>query len=437
VAGFFAGGGMGQALVRAKETTPADRDIVFTLQLIIGCLIYTLFFIAAPWFAQWYDNPLYGDLLRVSALSFLIRPFLSMPQSILHRAMRFRTQTLIRILTLVIATSVSISMAAAGYGVWSLVLGGLAGSVCTAFVLAPVAKWRPGLSLDFRRGRGIAKYGFMVSINDIFNYLQNQVQFFILSRSLGPASVGLYNKGKNLSILPHSFITTSVYQVVFRAMAAEQDNLDKCRYIFFRSITLVAVYGTPFYLGFLWLAEPLVRGLYGNNWVAAAAPLAILAYAWPFLIVINLSGAVTAAKNWMGRELLVSVATFIITGLAVLIALPYGLEGIATAIVCVAVYRFLHMYYLALSCLKARWHALFKALLPATLLNLILALVLFATNHVLPVEVKQIDLAYVAAMAVSGGLVYAACFLYLPIPALATEQRRWKTRLHLPAGNKS
>ena len=111
--------------------------------------------------------------------------------------------------------------------------------------------------------------------------------------------------------MPHSFITGSVYHVLFRAMAAEQDNLDKCRYLFFRSIALVAVYATPFYIGLLWLAEPFIRGVYGEKWVAAAGPLMILAFAWPFWLMDNLSGAVLAAQNWLDRELPVQIATLV------------------------------------------------------------------------------------------------------------------------------
>ena len=48
VAGFIAGAGMGQALVRAKDTSRADYDIVFTLQMVIGCLICAIFFFSAP-----------------------------------------------------------------------------------------------------------------------------------------------------------------------------------------------------------------------------------------------------------------------------------------------------------------------------------------------------------------------------------------------------
>lgn len=431
LAGFIAGGGMGQALVRAKEVSKQDYDIVFTLQIIIGCLIYTGFFFAAPWFAEWYKTPLYTDLLRVSALSFIFRPFVNLPGSILFRNMRFKEQSIVGIVSLITSSAVSISMAYTGYGVWSLIFGGVSGAVANMAMLIPLAKWRPGFSLEFRRGRDIARYGLMVSATDILVYLRMQVSVFILSRTLGPASVGLYNKGESLARMPHSFITHSVYHVLFRAMATEQDNLDKCRYLFFRSIALVAVYATPFYVGLFWLARPFINGVYGPKWTAAAAPLLILTLAWPFWMMENLSGAVLAAMNWLGRELFVQISTLIIFSLAVLIGMPYGIEGVACGIVGATIYTALHMLWLAIRCLKASWLDYVRALIPAAFLNTILAGALFLVDHALPSGLRTGDFVYIALMGSAGGVVYALSFLYLPISALQGEQQRWKAKLQL------
>lgn len=431
IANFVAGGGMGQALVRAKDASRADYDIVFSLQLAIGCVIYALFFVTAPLIAAAYNAPLYADMVRVMALSFIFRPFSNVPASILHREMRFKGMTVVGLSTLVLSSSISIALAHHGFGVWALILGGLVSPILTIPAFGLLAKWRPRLSFDFRRARELARYGFLVSINDIVNHLRDQVSIFILSRTLGPASIGLYNKGESLAKMPHSFITGSVYQVLFRALASEQDNLDKCRYLFFRSIALVAVYATPFYIGLLWLAEPLVRGLYGEKWVGAAGPLLILAFAWPFWLMENLSGSVLAAHNWLHRELPVQVSMLLISALAVLGALRWGIEGVAWAIVSASVYSAFHLYWLATRCLRARLDAFLSAVGPAALLNVILAVALALLSHALPEKLQQRDLAHVAVMALSGGLVYVVCFLYLPIPALQTEQERWKAKMRL------
>lgn len=429
--GFVAGAGMGQALVRAKEATKQDYDIVFTLQIIIGSLIYAIFFFAAPWFAKWYDTPIYIDLLRVSALSFIFRPFVNLPSSILNREMRFKAQNVAGIIALLISSAVSIGMAYTGYGVWSLIFGGIVGSVTSAFMLIHLAKWRPGWSFDLRRGRDIARYALLFSATGILVYLRMQASVFILSRTLGPTSVGLYNKGESLAKMPHSFITGSIYQVLFRAIATEQDNLDKCRYLFFRSISLVAVYATPFYVGLFWLAEPLINSVYGPKWTLAAAPLLILTLAWPFWLMETLSGAVLAAMSWLRRELPVQISTLIIFCLAVLIGLPHGIEGVAYGIVGATLYTALHMLWLAIHCLKASWLGFVYSLIPAAVLNTILACALFLVDLASPSSLRANDFIYIALMGITGGLVYALCFLYLPIASLQGEQQRWKAILRL------
>lgn len=433
LAGFVAGGGMGQAIVRSREAGKRDYDLLFTVQFLIGLVIVGFFFAIAPWIGRWYDNPLYTDLLRVSALSFFVRPFFNVPGNMLHREMRFKAKTTVQLSNLVVYNGVALSLAWLGYGPWSLILAGLCSGVAGALQLAWHARWRPGFCFDFSRAGELMRYGLLASSTNIVNYIRGQIPTFILSRTLGPAGVGLYNKGESLARMPHSFITGSVYPTLFRALAAEQDDLDKSRYLFFRSIALVAVYATPFYVGLLWLAEPFVRGVYGPNWVESAGPLSILVLAWPFWLMGNLSGNVLAARNWLDRELAVQITTVIVTVLAIVIGLPYGIDGVAWAIVCTAAFIGLYQYGLVVKCLGAKFAGYPRALVPALVLNSLLAATLFATDHLLPQTLRSNDYSYLALMGLAGGVVYLAGFLYLPFAALHTEQQRWKRKLRLAA----
>jgi len=426
-----AGGGMGQAIVRAKDASKRDYDLLFTLQLLIGLLIIGFFFAIAPWFGRWYGNPLYADLLRVAALSFLIRPFSNVPGNMLHRDMRFKAKTAVQLSNLVVYNSVALSMAYLGYGPWSLILAGIFGAVAGALQFAWYARWRPGICFDFARAGELMRYGLLASSNNIVGYVRGQLPTFILSRSLGPAGVGLYNKAESLAARPHGFITGSVYEVLFRALAKEHDNLDTSRYLFFRSLTLVAVYALPFYIGFLWLAKPLVVLLFGERWADSAAPLVILSLAAPLMIVENLSGAVLAARNWLGRELVAQLIMIAVAATGIMVGLPYGMTGVATGMVLALLYMCIHMFWLAKLSLQARWRDLAHAFLPAALLNAILVATLWLAERLMPPPIHAVDALYVLSMTAAGGLVYALCFLYLPIPALAAETTRWKVKLRL------
>ena len=123
--GMFTSGGMGQSLIRAKTADENDFTAVFTLQLAMGVVVYLLFFIAAPWIAQYFDNPLYTDLIRVSALSFLLRPFLVMRNAWLNREMKFKSRSIVDVASGLVTGLSGTLMAWAGMGVWSLTLSGL------------------------------------------------------------------------------------------------------------------------------------------------------------------------------------------------------------------------------------------------------------------------------------------------------------------------
>lgn len=429
LAGFVSGGGMGQALVRAKNTSTHDYDIVFTLQIMIGLCIYITFFLTAPWFARWYDTPLYEQLLRVSALTFLTRPLVNLPSCILHREMRFKAQTIARVITLMVSSSISIALAWAGWSVWSLILGGFFGSLTNAALLARFANWRPGLSFEFQRGRELAQYGFLVSINDVVVYVRDQTVNLILGRTLGMNSVGVFNKSDSLVRMPATFITSAVYQVLFRALAREQHNDAESRQMFLQSIRLVAVYAIPCYVMLFWLATPMINLLYGARWAEAAAPLSLLAIACPLLMIANLSGAVLAARNWLSRELVVQIMLLVLTAAAALGGLEFGLPGIAVALIGVAFYNALHMYLLASRCLDTGWADLMHALAPAALLNALLAMQVFALERSLSTYFATSDLLHLSLVGGSGAVSYAMLFLLLPIPSLSQERRRWIAKL--------
>lgn len=437
LAGFFAGGGMGQALVRAEAVSREDYDIVFTLQLIIGCLIFAGYFLAAPWFARWYNTPLYAELLQVSALSFLFRPFVNLPGSILQRAMRFREQTIVKIVSLVVTSGVSIGMAFTGYGVWSLIFGGIAGAITNMILLIPISQWKPGLSLDFRRGRDIARYGFLVTIGDLIVYVRSQAANFIISRTLGPQVLGLFNKANSLVLIPHGQVTSSVYKVTFRVLAKEHDNLDLSHYLFLHSITLVSLYIWPAFLAMAWLALPLIRFVYGEKWVDAATAMTWLAMIGPFIMLEILAGSVLGARNWLGREIPVQITQLVIVVLGVLGGLSHGLVGVALGASLANIYGALHMSWLSSQCLAMPFSRIFRAMVAPLLMNLAVLLLWLGIDKLIAPSEFMGDFFYLLGMLGSGGLLYILLFFLVPIPSIASEKKRWLGLLkHFLARNK-
>src|SRR5690606_10614612 len=65
----FIDSGMGQALIRERNISDEDRSTVFWSNLVLSCVFYLFLFIAAPYIAEFYDQPKLESLTRVMGLS--------------------------------------------------------------------------------------------------------------------------------------------------------------------------------------------------------------------------------------------------------------------------------------------------------------------------------------------------------------------------------
>ena len=431
---FVAAGGMGEALIQAKQVDEDDYRVVFTIQLLVCLLIYLGIYYIAPWFSIWFKNGLYMDLLRVAALTFLIRPFTNIPRARLTRAMQFKVIALSRLTGMIIGSIISITLALMDMGTWALIYGGLASPLINTALIYYHTRWLPGIRFIPSVARRLGSYGIKMSLNSIILYLRKQTSNLIISHQLGPSLLGLFNKADSLSTLPAETISGSAYQTVFRALSSEQENLDRSKYIYRRTIALTAVYVLPFYIGLLWLAEPFIVTVYGNKWLETALPLQILALSGLFRIISSASGAVIAAQNRLGHEVRIQIETWILLVTGCFVGLPWGIVGIAWGILPSFAYLALRLAWLANECIRGSFPELFHSLFPALLLNSALMGTLLIVHFVLPSGASSDQPAiYLLTMSGIGGTVYALLFLFAPVPTLASESSRWKQKLKLLA----
>jgi O-antigen/teichoic acid export membrane protein len=428
--GMVTSGGMGQALIRAKVVDEDDFNAVLTLQLALGVLIYLGFFLSSPWFAEYFGDPLYKDLMRVSALVFLIRPYVYMRTSWLNREMDFKKRSVIGIVTGLVSGSSGILMAFFGMGVWSLTLSGLVGAIFRNTLLARATPLDLRLNFDLSIMRKHSAYGSKIVANDFLGRLSYEAVKLILAKLAGPAFLGLYNKADSLHRLPYRMFGMPVAQPLFRAMSRIQDDLDQTKYMFYRVITLLAVYILPFYTGLLWLAEPFIGFVYGEKWLPAAEPLEILAIAGFFYIVSRPCGVLLMAQNRLLQEMVAQAVILVITVSACIIGLNWGLAGVSWGILATQVFKTIYYYILVYRTIPTRLSDLVKAVAPGLALNSLLYLVLIIIDSQTN-EFKMTNPGtYILAMAIPGLIAYSAAFFLIPIPSLKTEVARWRQKIN-------
>lgn len=424
--GMFTSGGMGQSLIRSKEADVSDFTAVFTLQLVTGVLVYAGFYLAAPWIAAFFSEPLYADLIRVSALSFMLRPFLVMRNAWLNRAMNFKSRTMVDVMTGLFSGVASTVMAFVGMGVWSLTLSGLLAGLFKNFWLARLTPLRLSVNFDLAAMRRHGSYGAKFVANDLVMYVRTEAKNLILSRMAGPAFLGLFNKAESMSRLPNQLLMSPIMDPLFRAMSKVQDNLDHSKYMFYRTISLLMVYTTPVYVLLWWIAEPFIRVVYGEKWADAGAAMSILTVVGIFLNVLFPCGVVLGAQNRLGQEFVAQTINLVIALGACVIGLHWGLNGVAWGVVLSQILLSLHFYILAQKTLKTKLQDLLNAVAPGLSLSALLFGALALIDFALHADESLHPIAYITVMSVGGGLVYVLAFLFIPIASLRSEVIRWR-----------
>jgi len=429
--GMLAAGGLGQSLIRAKNAPEEDFYAVFTLQLLMGVLIYAAFYLLAPLVGSYFDNPLYTDLLRVTAISFVIRPFASIRFAWLNRAMQFSKRSVIELTVGLLTGVVSVFMAWSGMGVWSLVFSGLVGALATNVLLSFIVPLRLQLRWHIETVRKHSRYGAKITASELINYIKEQSVYLMVSKTAGPVALGLLTRGESLARMPNRFITPATGPVVFRAMSKVQDDLDQTKYLFYRTITLLTVYISPLLVGLMWLAEPLVHLLYGDKWMQAALPMQIMAIAGFILPIGRPSSLVLQAQDKLNQEMVVQAAALVVGVTACYIGLQWGLVGVAWGIVVTHAVSMGLLYVRAQRVVKASAMDLLLALRPATILSFILASALGVGSLVFGHLSLSIPSMYLFTMTMIGVVVIVPAFLLLPIPGIESEAARWRKVLFL------
>lgn len=117
------GAGLTSGLVQQSELTRRQIAQVFGMLLLLNAALAAIQYSGAPFVAAYYHQPLVAEMLRVQVAMYLLMPFIAIPYALLARAMDFRRQGVINIVSSIASASTALGGALAGWGVWATALG--------------------------------------------------------------------------------------------------------------------------------------------------------------------------------------------------------------------------------------------------------------------------------------------------------------------------
>jgi O-antigen/teichoic acid export membrane protein len=309
----------------------AAFEIAFTLQTILCALLTLIALTAMPLFAILYDEPriLIPGLLLAVALPLVA---LQAPVWVFYRRMDFVKQRVLEGCNPVVAFVVTVALALAGLGFWSLVVGTLAGALVATVVTVRSSPYK--LRFRYERGalREYASFSWPLFVSSTSGVLMWQLPLTIAARSLGAASIGALTLASQMTQYAKQ-VDDIVTHALYPAISAVKHRGDLLFESFSKSNRLALLWGFPVGIGAALFAEPAVHFILGRDWSLAV----------PLLQVLGVSAALdqigfnwTAFARARGETRVLALASVAmmaaVLGVGVPLLLEQGLSGLAIGI---------------------------------------------------------------------------------------------------------
>ena len=276
ISNIFINGGFGSALIQKKKPTQVDYSTVFWFNLFLAIFLYWVLFISAPYISSFYRMPLLQDVLRVQGVVLILNALSIVQTNRLRKQLEMKLLTNINLISVVVATLVTILLAWKGWGVWALIAQNLVLSFLSGLLLWITNRWRPIFCFSFDSLKQLFGFGGNLLAVNLMATFCNNIQGVLIGRFFTPAMMGYYSQSRKLESLATHTISTAVSQVSFPVMSQFQHDNVKMQNAFCKFITLLAYVTMPLMSILILTAKPLILLIYGEKWLQCVPYFQIL-----------------------------------------------------------------------------------------------------------------------------------------------------------------
>ena len=281
--------GIEEAFVQQSDSRQEHEfQRAFTLELIVGLAFSLVLAVLAPLVAL-----AYGDdelVLLMLAMAYLPTAFaLQAPTWIFLRRMDFLRVRIVQAVLPVVAFFVTVPLALAGLGVWSLVVGPFVGHVAAVSVGVAMSPYRLRLRFDRAARAHYFRFSWPILVSAGALLLVQQGQIFAFDLQDGLAAAGYITLAVTLTRLADR-ADQIVAATIYPAICAVRDNTRTLEEVFVKSNRLTLMWVLPFCVGVILFAPDLVTFVLGEEWRPAT------------ILLQGLAGAATLQQfgfNWV------------------------------------------------------------------------------------------------------------------------------------------
>jgi len=416
--------GFKQSLIRLHDAKQVDFNTAFYANLCLGVLSYFLLFFAAPFIADFYNEPRLIILIRVAGLSIPINAFQVVQVAILSRDLNFKAQLQATIPAGLISGLIAVGMAYAGLGVWALIAQMQLAAMITTLFLWWIQNWRPTREVSRQSLGKMYNFGYKLFLSGLLDTIFQNLYVIVIAKLFAASVAGHYFFATKLRDLVIHQLVGSIQNVTYPALSSLQGDHARLKAGFRKVIQVTTFILFPSMLLLAALAEPLFKVLLPAKWLPAVLYLQLMCIAgvmYP-LHSINLNILKVKGRSDLFLYLEVFKKMMVIAILA--ISFRYGVIGILIGQIVSSVLSYIPNSYFSAKLINYTIREQVADFMPGLALSGAVALMIYGTGFLIqwPAFVK------LTVLALTAGILYLSGAHLLKLQAYLLARQTFSMR---------
>lgn len=310
--------GISSAVIHYQDTTKEQLSTLYWMNLIVGAFLFLGMLALSPVIVLIFNEPETKNLLLLSSFSLVVLPVGSMFQVLLQKELKFNLLAKQDIVSIILSTTATVTLAFLKLGVWALVIGQLVNIFIKTIMLfySGLQDFRIERRFSLHAVRNYLYFGFYQIGERGINFLSERIDQLIIGSMLGASTLGYYNFAFNLVNQPVSVINPIFSKVAFPILAKLQSDIPMLRNAYLKLLKYIAVINSVILIGLIVSSPIAVPLIFGNKWNESIILVQILSvvallrsFANPVGCLILAKGRADLGFKWNVLLLVISVVT--------------------------------------------------------------------------------------------------------------------------------
>jgi teichuronic acid exporter len=356
--------GLGAAVVVQRKLTDEQVKQLNAFSVLLGLALFGISCALSMPLAVFFKTAHLRWVVMAMSTAFVVSSFQTIPNALLQRDLRFKTLAFIEGAQAIIQALSTLVFALIGMGYWTLVLGGLVGTV-TLTLLVCAQRMQPFAWPRIRDIKHALNFSTDVVIGKVSWYVASNTDFLVAGRILGKVALGTYSFAWTLANIPLDRISALVNRVLPSIFSAVQSELASMRRYLLTITEGLALISFPIAFGCALVSDDLVLLLLGAKWSGVILPLRLLsAYAafrsiYTFIPYVLFNSGHVRFWKWN------SVVSAVVLPLSFYLGSYWGTGGIAGAWIVIHPLVALPSCWRAFKTIELPWLDYFRSIWPA------------------------------------------------------------------------